>query len=46
LNIKSYNKFISIPHMRAYSINSYLNFNLDYNLTRDHILIKLQLWTC
>jgi hypothetical protein len=26
-------------HMRGYSINNYLNFNLIYKLTIDHILV-------
>jgi hypothetical protein len=34
LNIKLYYKLTSIHHMRAYSINSLLNFNLDNNLIR------------
>ena len=25
--------------MRGYSINNYLNFNLSYNLTIDHLLV-------
>jgi hypothetical protein len=25
--------------MRAYSINNYLNFNISYKLTIDHILV-------
>jgi hypothetical protein len=30
---------VSINHMRGYSINNYLNFNLSYKLTIDHILV-------
>jgi hypothetical protein len=30
---------VNINHMRGYSINNYLNFNLSYELTIDHILI-------
>jgi hypothetical protein len=38
-NIKLYYKLVSIDHMRDYSINNYLNFNLSYKLTIDHILV-------
>jgi hypothetical protein len=41
LNIKLYYKFISIHHMRKYSIVNELNFSFNYILTRDHLLIKL-----
>jgi hypothetical protein len=40
-DIKLYYKLISIHHMKEYFINNCLNLNLNYNLTRDHILIKL-----
>jgi hypothetical protein len=30
---------VNINHMRGYSINSYLNFNLSHELTIDHILV-------
>jgi hypothetical protein len=30
---------VSINHMRGYSINNYLNFNLSYELTMNHILV-------
>jgi hypothetical protein len=39
LNIKLYYKLVSIYHMRGYSINNYLNFNLSYELTIDYILV-------
>jgi hypothetical protein len=39
-NIKLYYKLVSIDHMRDYSINSYLNFNLSHYLIKDH-LVKL-----
>jgi hypothetical protein len=39
-NIKLYYKLVSIDHMRDYSINNYLNFNLSYYLIKDH-LVKL-----
>jgi hypothetical protein len=29
----------NINHMRGYSLNNYLNFNLSYKLTIDHILV-------
>jgi hypothetical protein len=29
---------VSINNIRGYSINNYLNFNLSYKLTIDHIL--------
>jgi hypothetical protein len=32
---------VSVNHMRDYSINNYLNLNLNYNLTRDHVLTTL-----
>jgi hypothetical protein len=38
-NIKLYYKLVSIDHMRGYSINNYLNFNLSYKLIIDHILV-------
>ena len=31
---------VSIDHMRGYSINTYLNFNLSYKLTIDHVLVN------
>jgi hypothetical protein len=30
---------VNINHMRDYSLNNYLHFNLSYELTIDHILI-------
>jgi hypothetical protein len=30
---------VNINYMRDYSINNYLNFNLSYELTIDHILV-------
>jgi hypothetical protein len=36
LNIKLYCKLISVNHMRDYSINNYLNFNLSHYLIKDH----------
>jgi hypothetical protein len=39
LNIKLYYNLVSTYHMRDYSINNYLNFNLNYKLTLDHILV-------
>jgi hypothetical protein len=30
---------VSINHMKGYSINNYLNFNLSCKLTIDHILV-------
>jgi hypothetical protein len=41
LNIKLYYKLVNVYHMRDYSINNYLNLNLNYNLTRDYISIPL-----
>jgi phage-related holin len=38
-NIKPYYKLVSIDHMRDYSINNYLDFNLSYKLIIDHILV-------
>jgi hypothetical protein len=34
-----YYKLVNINHIRDYSINDYLNFNLSYELTIDHILV-------
>jgi hypothetical protein len=39
-NIKLYYKLVSIDHIRDYSINNYLNFNLCHYLIKDH-LVKL-----
>jgi hypothetical protein len=39
LNVKLYYNLISINHMRGYSINNYLNFNLSYKLTINYILV-------
>jgi hypothetical protein len=36
-NIKLHYKLVNINHIRGYSINKYLNFNLSYKLTIDHI---------
>jgi hypothetical protein len=33
-------KLVSVNHMRGYSINNYLNFNLSHYLIKDH-LVKL-----
>jgi hypothetical protein len=41
LNIRLYYKLVSVYHVRGYSKNNKFNLNLNYNLTRDHILIKL-----
>jgi hypothetical protein len=30
---------VNINHMRVYSLNNYLHFNLSYKLTIDHILV-------
>ena len=30
---------VNINYMRGYSINNYLNFNLNYKLIIDHILV-------
>jgi hypothetical protein len=30
---------VNINHIRGYSTNNYLNFNLSYKLTIDHILV-------
>jgi hypothetical protein len=30
---------VNINHMRGYYINNYINFNLSYELTLDHILV-------
>ena len=38
LNIKLYYKLVSIDHMRDYSINNYLNFNISYKFTINYIL--------
>jgi hypothetical protein len=38
-NVKLYYKLVNINHIRDYSINNYLNFNLSYKLTIDHILV-------
>jgi hypothetical protein len=38
-NIKLYYKLVNINHMRGYSINNYLIFNLSYELTIDHLLV-------
>ena len=39
LNIKLYYKLVNINHIRGYSINNYLNFNLSYKLIIDHLLV-------
>jgi hypothetical protein len=39
LNNQLYYKLVSINHMRGYSINNYLNFNLSYELVINHILV-------
>jgi hypothetical protein len=39
-NIKRYYKLVSINHIKGYSINNYLNFNLSLYLFKDH-LVKL-----
>jgi hypothetical protein len=39
LNIKLYYKLVNINHMRGYSINNYLNFNLSYEFTINYILV-------
>jgi hypothetical protein len=39
LNIKLYYNLVSTYHMRDYSINNYLNFNLNYKWTLYHILV-------
>jgi hypothetical protein len=39
IKILDYYKLININHMRVYSINNYLNFNLSYELTIDHLLV-------
>jgi hypothetical protein len=39
LNIKLYYNLVSINHMRSYSINNYLNFNLSYEFTINYILV-------
>jgi hypothetical protein len=31
---------VNINHMRDYSINNCLNFNLSYNLTINHFLVN------
>jgi hypothetical protein len=31
---------VNINHMRDYSMNNYLKFNLSYKLTIDHILVN------
>jgi hypothetical protein len=41
LDIKLYYKLISVYHMREYSINNYLNYNLEYNMIKDSLLVKL-----
>ena len=41
LNLKLYYKFVNIHRMRKYTLNNQFNFNLNYNLTKDYILIKL-----
>jgi hypothetical protein len=42
LNIKLYYQLISVNHIRDYSINNYLNFNLSHYLIKDY-LFKLYL---
>jgi hypothetical protein len=37
--MSNYN-LVSINHMRGYSINNYLNFNLSYKLTINYILVN------
>jgi hypothetical protein len=39
LNVKLYYNLVSINHMRGYSINNYLNFDLSYKLTINYILV-------
>jgi hypothetical protein len=39
LNVKLYYNLVSLNHMRGYSINNYLNFNLSYKLTINYILV-------
>ena len=39
-NIKLYYKLVNIAHMRGYSINNYINFNLSHYLIKDY-LVKL-----
>jgi hypothetical protein len=39
LNIKLYYKLVSIDHMRDYSINNYLSFNISYKFTINYILV-------
>jgi hypothetical protein len=38
--VKLYYKLVNINYIRGYSINNYLNFNLSYKLTIDHILVN------
>jgi hypothetical protein len=38
-NVKLYYKLVNINHIKGYSINNYLNFNLSYKLTIDDILV-------
>jgi hypothetical protein len=39
LTVTLYYNLVIIIHMRGYSINNYLNFNLSYELTIDHLLV-------
>jgi hypothetical protein len=39
LTVTLYYNLVIIIHMRGYSINTYLNFNLSYELTIDHLLV-------
>ena len=39
MNIKLYYKLIIIYHLRKYTLNNQFNFNLNYKLTIDHILV-------
>jgi hypothetical protein len=38
LNIKLYYELVSVTHMRGYSINNYLHFNLNHYLIKDHMV--------
>jgi hypothetical protein len=39
LKYKLYYKLDNINYIRVYYINNYLNFNLSYKLTIDHIVV-------
>jgi hypothetical protein len=45
LNVKLYYKLVNIHHMSKYTPNSYVNFNPDYNLFRNHIIVKSLSWS-